>query len=381
MQSNSYLFELNHPCHAHLFKHVIKSLLEHGHEVDVLLKESALVQAILKAESIPFILQGRKGDGLLSKALKQISFTRQIISLHKKNKYTLAIGVSVSIPLASKFSSIKSLVLDDDDKKATPLFAFLAHNNASLLLRPSSLFHEAAAKNKVFYQGYHELSYLHPDIFKPDIGILSEQGLSAREPFFILRLVALKAHHDIGIKGISHKQLLRIINLLSKHGRVIITSESPGGLPKGAEALKIKPEKIHHLMAYAKMIVSDGQTMCSEAACLGVPSIRINDFVGRISYLEELEKKWKLTFGFKPNEFSQAIAKMSSVVAGPSDLYKERRDEMVASSINVRDFLLWTIENYPESKRLMKENPVETQKRFSASNRGLSFTVNLRTFY
>lgn len=357
MQSNSYLFELNHPCHAHLFKHVIKSLLEHGHEVDVLLKESALVQAILKAESIPFILQGRKGDGLLSKALKQISFTRQIISLHKKNKYTLAIGVSVSIPLASKFSSIKSLVLDDDDKKATPLFAFLAHNNASLLLRPSSLFHEAAAKNKVFYQGYHELSYLHPDIFKPDIGILSEQGLSAREPFFILRLVALKAHHDIGIKGISHKQLLRIINLLSKHGRVIITSESPGGLPKGAEALKIKPEKIHHLMAYAKMIVSDGQTMCSEAACLGIPSLRINDFVGRISYLEEQENKWQLTYGFKPDDFDSAFKMIETIIKEDSAIYKARSEQMINNSINFAGFLTWFIENYPTSTRIMKENP------------------------
>jgi hypothetical protein len=128
-------------------------------------------------------------------------------------------------------------------------------------------------------------------------------------------------------------------------------------MPNNVETLKIHPSRLHHLMAFSKLIVSDGQTMCSEASCLGVPSIRINDFVGRISYLEQQEKRWNLTFGIKPSEFYKALKIIDSLVKEDSNVFKERRDKMIESSLNMTNFLIWIIENYPESKKKLKENP------------------------
>ena len=50
------------------------------------------------------------------------------------------------------------------------------------------------------------------------------------------------------------------------------------------------------------MFIGDSQTMTSEAAVLGTPAIRCNSFVNRISYLEEEENTYELTFGFKPED-------------------------------------------------------------------------------
>ena len=46
--------------------------------------------------------------------------------------------------------------------------------------------------------------------------------------------------------------------------------------------LSIDPKDIHHILFFADIFISDSQTMTAEAAVLGTPSIRYNDFVGRL---------------------------------------------------------------------------------------------------
>ena len=53
--------------------------------------------------------------------------------------------------------------------------------------------------------------------------------------------------------------------------------------------IKINPLDMHHVMAFASLYIGDSQTMAAEAGVLGVPFVRFNDFVGRLSYLHELE--------------------------------------------------------------------------------------------
>ena len=39
------------------------------------------------------------------------------------------------------------------------------------------------------------------------------------------------------------------------------------------------------------------------------------------------------------------------------EIYQERRKKMLADKIDVTAFMVWFIENYPESAKIMKENP------------------------
>jgi len=351
------LFELNHPAHGHLFKNIIKLLKQRGHNVTVLIKEISVLKAILDDAGIEYGSLGQKGRNILSKFFYQLLYILKAWKLYRAKRFDLGIGVSVTLPLLSRISPMNSIVLDDDDKKATPLFAMLAHKTATVLLRPVALKYEGLKANTIYYHGYHELAYLHPEVFKPDISVLYEQGLKPNDTFFLIRLVALKAHHDSGIRGISKDQLNNIIELLVPYGKVILTHESKVHDVRSVEPLRIHPAKLHHLMSYARLVISDGQTMCSEAACLGVPSIRINDFVGKISYLNEIEKRWNLSFGFSPDNFDMALKKIKELSEYNGQIFIKRRDEMISNCINLTEFLTRFIENYPADFQSLKQKP------------------------
>jgi hypothetical protein len=56
--------------------------------------------------------------------------------------------------------------------------------------------------------------------------------------------------------------------------------------------------------------------MTAEAAVLGVPAYRLNDFVGRISYLRELEAEG-LARGFVPGQEDALVVAIEREVARP----------------------------------------------------------------
>ena len=112
-------------------------------------------------------------------------------------------------------------------------------------------------------------------------------------------------------------------------------------------------------MYYATMLVGDSQTMTSEAAVLGTPAIRCNTFVRRISYLEEEEFKYNLTYGFLPENSDSLFSKINELLEMPNikNEWKKRRENMLKDKIDVTAFFTWFIENYPQSAQIMRENP------------------------
>ena len=71
------------------------------------------------------------------------------------------------------------------------------------------------------------------------------------------------------------------------------------------------------------------------AAMLGTPAFRINDFVGRISYLENLQS-YNLAFGFKPDQESKLLLRLKELLAMEDrrELFARRRDEYLAETID-----------------------------------------------
>jgi len=55
---------------------------------------------------------------------------------------------------------------------------------------------------------------------------------------------------------------------------------------------------MHSLLYYATMFIGDSQTMTSEAAMLGTPSLKLNSFAGKLSVPNELEQKYQLCYSF-----------------------------------------------------------------------------------
>ena len=79
---------------------------------------------------------------------------------------------------------MKSIVLDDDDDEVQPLFAKFAHPFCDTLLSPEALKGKRRKKDTIYYSGYHELAYLHPNRFKPEKEILAKSGLKQNQKYF-----------------------------------------------------------------------------------------------------------------------------------------------------------------------------------------------------
>ena len=351
------LIDIAHPAHVHLIKNTYYELINKGHKVIVTVKDIPSAIQLLNIFEIPFIYLGGKSDSLIGKAFLQLKFNYLLWQVVVREKINIAFGSSLTIAQLSKYTKVKSIILDDDDDDVEPLFVKYAHPAADHILSPACTIRRT--QKMIGYSGYHELAYLHPNRFNPDESVLSEIDVQPGEKYFILRFNAFKAHHDVGVQGLSLENKRQLISLLERHGKVFITTERNIDDEFKPYQLKVSPDKAHSLMYYATMLVGDSQTMTSEAAVLGTPAIRCNTFVRRISYLEEEEFKYNLTYGFLPENSDSLFLKINELLEMPNIKYewKNRRDNMLKDKIDVTAFFTWFIENYPQSAQIMRENP------------------------
>lgn len=353
------LIDIGHPAHVHYFRKLARELSLKGHQVFWSVKDIKVAKQLLSHYGFEFLVLPKKRDGLVAKILIQLKYDGILYWFCRKQKIDLIIGFSITATHISRISKIKSFIFDDDDDEVQPLIAKAVLPYATELLSPSCLEGKRRRKNTVFYPGYHELAYLHPKRFSPDPKVLHEVGLKENEPYFIMRFNVFKAHHDKGISGISLINKLMLIEILKPLGKIFITTERDIEPELKEYALKIAPEKIHSLIAFAKIFIGDSQTMASEAAVLGVPSLRCNSFAGRISYLEEEEKVFGLTYAFLPENFNNLILKLNELLQIP-DLASEwqaKRNKMLNTKIDVTAFWVWFIDNYPESRQIPNNSP------------------------
>jgi uncharacterized protein len=353
------IVDICHPAHVHLYKNLIRILQQKGHFVLVTVKDIKSARTLMDNLGIQYICIGHKSDGLISKAVNQIKYDTIIAKLVRENNIDIGIGTSISLTHVSFFTRLTSFFFEDDDSAVVPFSKIVAHPFATFIVSPDVLSYERNKNKHITYAGYHELAYLHPNRFTPDPTVLHEAGLKEGEPYFILRFNAFKAHHDIGVKGLSIENKRKLINLLLKKGKVFITTERDIDQEFEEFRFRISPEKAHSFLYYATMLIGDSQTMTSEAAVLGTPAIRSNSFVGKISYLEEEEHKYELTYGFLPEQTERMFAKIDELLSMP-DLkaeWQRRRLKMLEDKIDVTAFFIWLIENYPKSYEIIKNNP------------------------
>lgn len=354
------LFHLNHPAHFHLFKLSIKSLISKGHEVLILINKKDILEELLQKSELPYfniLPSGRKNSkaGIAYGLLKQ---DLRIISFCLKHKPDLLVGTSVPICHTGKLLNIPAINVNEDDAEVVPLFSKLGYPAAKTILSPDVCSTGKWKHKTTNYNGYHELAYLHPDHFTPDINIV-EKYTNPDEPFFIMRFSGLNAHHDSGKSGINTEISDKLIQILKPHGRIIITSERELESEFEKYRLNVNVLEMHHMLAFAKLFIGDSQTMAAESGVLGTPFVRFNDFVGRIGYLAELEDKYQLGFGIKTGE-TERLYKTVQQLIDTKDLknsYSKRQQKMLSEKINLAKFLTWFLENYPNSVDIMKRNP------------------------
>lgn len=356
------LFCLNHPAHYHLCKNVMTALKEDGNEVFILARQKDVLLDLLKNENyetVPF----KKGKNLFEKIKHHGSALNYAVDYAKKINPDFVTGTGNFYEISHRLGIPSWLLAEDDATTNFMIFIdnIISNRKYTGILSPIVCNNFLLDKKSIKYHSYHELAYLHPNNFTPDNKVVDDYFPSDK-PYFILRFAQLNAYHDLGISGINTEIAQCLIDILKPHGSIYITSERPLESQFEQYRIRINPSDMHHVMAFSDLYIGDSQTMAAEAAVLGVPFIRFNDFVGRIGYLNELENVYQLGFGIRASKEGAAerlYGKVKEILSMPDRkaVFAQRRERMLSEKIDYAQFLTWFIENYPDSRRIMQENP------------------------
>ena len=352
-----------------MFKNTINILKSKGHTCDVLITSKDVLEDLIKNEGWEYtniFPEGRKIKGIPSKLVAVFNTFRTVFRLKKyigKKKYHLFITDDLLV-INGWFKKIPSLLFQDDDVTAVPesklLFAF-----ADRIISPSVSNMGRFNSKKISFLGFKELGGLHPNRFIPDFSVV-EKFNTTKQKYYLIRLVSLKATHDFGKKGLKNDDVIEIIKKIeNKGGRVYITAERE--LPEEFEKyrIKINPNDISHVLYYAELIISDSQTMSAEAGVLGTPYIRFNDFVGKISYLNDLELNYKLGIGIKTDQKQFLFESIDGLLENKNlkQEWQLKRKEMLKEKIDLTEFLIWIFEDYENRVLVFDANP-DLQNKF-----------------
>ena len=355
------LVSIGHPAHVHVFKNLIWKMEKRGYDLKIVARNKDVTKKLLDAYNFNYTLISDAKSGMGGLAIEMMIRVKKLLPII--NNFNPDIIISLmdpSVAIAAKIIGKKYISLADTEHAKLIINTTLPFTNA--VLTPSC-FKKDLGKKQIRYDGYHELAYLHPNYFTPNPAVLDEIGLGEDDTFIILRFVSWDASHDVGQHGIQDRTAL--VRELERYGQVFITSEGrlDGGLAK--YQIKVSPEKMHDLLYYATLLYGESATMASECAVLGTHAIYC-DFAGR-GYTDEEEAKYGLVYNFKLDEGSirSSLEKAVELLGDNNlkNLGRKKRGKLLEDKIDVTAFMVWFVENYPESFIELKENQ-EIQYRF-----------------
>lgn len=353
------LIYIGHPAQYHFFKNIILSLESNGIKTKVLIKSKDILENLVSEDGLiveNILPEGRK-DSKKSILIAMIKRDVRVYKIAKKFKPDLLVGSDTSVVHVARLINKPGITVGEDDYKVIRKLAWLLMPFSKHIISPITCDLGPFNRKKISYPGFMKLAYLHPDFFKPN-----DKGLDSflTGKYCIIRLAKLVAHHDDAIQGLSESDVFGLIGLLKqKNIRVYIDAEYKLSEQLAKYQLQIPKNRMHDLLYYSELLISDSQSMSVEAAMLGIPSIRYNDFVGKIGVLNELEDTYNLTFGIKPHNPDVLFKKVKELIETENlkQVFQEKRHTMLSEKINVTSFIVWFLINYPNSIKTLKSSP------------------------
>jgi len=354
---------MHHPKQFWMFKNLILAGQKKGWEFMVIVSEKDILKDLLKSAGFKFYIIGKNRPTILRKCLEFFKYFYNTYRYSKKFKPD--VYIAQTLPHFGFVSTLRGAdyYIFEDTEKVSILHSITIPFCTSVFT--PDCFEKELGEKQIRIDTYFELLYLHPNYFTPDPSVLEYLKVKKDEKYVIMRFVSWNASHDIGHSGLSLEMKRKAVKEFSKYAKVFISSE--GELPEDLKQyqIKIPLERMHDALAFATLLYGESSTMASECACLGTPAI-FHDNNGR-GYTDEEESKYRLVFNYSESLADQKISIQKGVelLSTPNlkQEFQKRRQKMLADKIDVTAFMVWFIENYPESHKIMKENP-EYQDRF-----------------
>ena len=346
------LIDIGHPAHIHLFKNFAWRMQEKGHQIFFTCRDRECVLDLLRVYGFVYDNFGKHYSSVQGKIFGLIKNEFQMFNAAIQFKPDLFLSHGSTIAAFTSFIMHKPHIALEDTFNMEQVKLSMLFTDVVLT---GDYPHPSLGKKEIKYPGYHELAYLHPNVFTPDESVLDILGVKKGEKYAIVRFVAWKASHDIGHSGISYENKIKLVNTLSKHLRVFISSEAE--LPEELKIFQINvpAEQMHNALAFAQLFVGESGTMASESAVLGTPAIFMNN--KHFGCIDD-QANYGLLFTYSESENDQiaAIKKAEELALKQNvkEEYLPRREKMLADKIDVSAFLIWFVENYPESVNEVK---------------------------
>ena len=351
------LFSTGHPAQIHNYRIVREKLLERGHKVYWLASKKDISDYLLKHYGIEYVELKRPKKGLLSKGITLLQNAWITAKVIKKEKIDFVVSrVNPGVVLGAFLLGRPQIGMSDTE--AAGIYDLMFSKLVGAMLTSTS-FERTLRNDQIRIDASIELYYLHTNYFKVEKEkVYRLLNIPIDSPYVVVRFVSGTAFHDNGNKTFLEEYKLKLVDNIKKYANVFISSE--GELPEELKQYQIKIpfERMHDVLSEATLFFGEGASMASEAAVLGTPAIYVNDlWAGSTNE----ETRAGLLYSYKTDQESQAASIEKAVeLLGNAKLKEEtkkKQQEYLKSKIDPVSFLIWMIENYPESKRIMMENP------------------------
>ncbi len=341
----------NTPAQVHFYTNIIKELKNRGHETFLLARDYGETLDLLKESNTPYYLFSKPPSSKYGKIGKFPLDILKAFAYLKKCDVDFVTGFGAYDAYTSALLRVPSIVFTDSEftvnTRSYTIQYQLSEPLIDVVITPEA-FKQDLGPKQIRVKSYKELAYLHPNYYDPTDNIHELLGIPKGERYTILRFNAFDAVHDLGINGFDNDAKIQLVDALKRYNHVFISAE--GSVPTELKpyALKAPKKRIHDILYYATLLITDTQTMATEAALLGTPTIRCNKFVGDndMSNFTELEQRYHLMYNFSTAR--ESIQKAIELIQ-QSGLKKEwgvRREKLLAEKVNLTEYMVFFFEDY-----------------------------------
>ena len=326
-----FLFEFSTPRRSTSSKHVVQGLKDRGHQVLILSRDKDVMLPLLDALELRHRCLSRARTtlvGLLWELLIRELRALSLVGLYKPDLILAA--HSVAAVHAGWLWRIPRVVHDDTEHARLQTALYMPFANHVVT---STAYRADLGRRQRRINSLEPLAYLHPDHFTPDPDVPRSYGIDPDAPYAVVRFVSWRAAHDIGLVGLSADAKRQVITELVRLGaKKIVLSDEASRKAGGSEIVVPKPEHFHHLLAFARLCVTEGGSVANEAAVLGTPTIYTNPLPAGLT--DELERYGLLVRVRAENDLLGAMARVWN---DPSVLERcsEARARLLRDKVNM----------------------------------------------
>lgn len=319
------LIEVGHPKHVHLFRPLLKRWKARGDIFQVVTRDKDITHALLDRFGVPYVCLSKQQRSYRSALELLVRWLRcvQWVRCFRADIVLSVAGITTALP--SRILGVPNIALTDTETAV--LSNRIAFPFADCILTPEWFTLRLGPRHRT-YRGFHEWAYLHPDEFQPKADLVRAEGIDPANPYALVRLVKWDAAHDRGESGLQRADTTKLVNELGKQMPVYISAE--GTLPAELQTwvAKFNIHQVHHVLAFATLVIGESPSMATEAALLGVPAVLASSWAGRCGNMQVLEQKFNLMRVFSRGASAVQTALDLATQLPSRDEIRARRDQL-----------------------------------------------------